>query len=97
MTPDCRLDSPENECQATLCDLSLENLNASELNFLHHAARSVLIEALSRSQKEILIKVLTEALLRSQEEVEKLKDANMSLQRDSERTIDSINMLMTPD
>ena len=72
-------------------------MNASGQTFLHHAARSVLIEALSRSQKEVLIKVLTEALLRRQEEVGKLKDANMSLQRDSERTMDSINMLMTPD
>ena len=97
MTPDCRLDSPENECQATRCALSLENLNALEQTFLHHAARSVLIGSLSRSQKEVLIKLLNEALSRSQEEVEKLKGANMSLQRDSERTIDSINMLMTPD
>ena len=77
--------------------MSLENLNASGQTFSHHASRSVLIEALSRSQKEVLIKVSTEALLRSQEEVEKLKDANMSLQRDSERTIDSISILMTPD
>ncbi|KAK2723064.1 hypothetical protein QYM36_003305 [Artemia franciscana] len=78
-------------------DLSLENMNVSGQTFSHHASRSVLIKALSRSQKEVLIKVLTEALLRSQEEVEKLKDANMSLQRDSKKTIDSINILMTPD
>ncbi|KAK2721920.1 hypothetical protein QYM36_002477 [Artemia franciscana] len=97
MTPDCRFDSPENECQATRCALSLENLNALEQTFLHHAARSVLIGSLSRSQKEVLIKLLNDALSRSQEEVKKLKDASMSLQRDSERTIDSINMLMTPD
>jgi len=61
--------------------LSLGNLNASGQTFSHDAARSVLTEALSRSQKE----------------VKKLEDSNMRLQRDSKRTIDAIDILLTPD
>ena len=68
-------------------------MNVSGQTFLHEAARSVLTEVLSRSQKEVLI----EALSRSQKQVKKLEDANMRLQRDSKGTIDSIDILLTTD
>ena len=78
------------------CDLSLENLIASGQTILDDADRCYLA-SLSISKIEALIKVLYRALSRSQKEFKKLEDANMRLQRDSKRTIDSINILMTPD
>ena len=79
------------------CDLSLENLIASGQTIILDDVDRCYLASFSISTIETLIKVLYRELSRSQKEVKKLEKANMRLQRDSKRTIDSINILMTPD